>query len=252
MNLSILERIGLTKDQSETYALLLQQGSLTPLELMKISGQNRTNAYMSLSKIESLGLAKRDEEAKKLTYIAVSPTQLENIIDSHAKRIQEARAEFDSQLPNMLESYYSSSKRPAIKFYEGKESLYKVYEDHLKTNEDVYFVRTPADEEHFGQRLYDYMDERAKHGITAHGVIPYTKERFDYAKKNDEKLRRKITWCSPEQYTSEVEISIYGNKTAFISFGDETTATIFDSKQIAKAMKQLFKMAQQGSKGKLN
>jgi len=247
MRTSILQKIGLTKDQVETYRYLLETGSLSPLELMKKSGESRTNAYMSLAKLEELGLAKRDTGTKKLTYLAVSPATLEQLLDSQAKQLEETRSELHDSLPELLSAFYTSSKKPGIRFYEGKETLNKVYQDHLDTGETVYFVRTPSDETFFGEELYDYMEERAAKGISSEGIAPYTKGRVAYSKANDAKLRRKMTYCAPGAYKAPVEISIYGNKTAFISFGKEVVASIIDSPQIARAMKELFAMAQAGA-----
>lgn len=247
MHASILEKIGLTPDQVKTYTFLLNCGSLSPKELMALSGETRTNAYMSLGKLETLGLATRNAEAKKLTYLPASPAKLEHLLAKQEEELKAAHAALQAALPELLTEYYMHSHKPGIRFYEGADSLACVYQDHLDTNQDVYFVRTPADEEFFGDELYGYMERRAKQGITAHGIAPYTKERETYAKANDKKLRRKITWCSPEQYRSPVEISIYGTKTAFISFGQEVVASIIDSPQIASAMKELFAMAERGA-----
>lgn len=247
MDSSILTSIGLTADQAETYQFLLKSGALTPIQLMKLSGENRSNAYMSLAKLEDIGLAIRDEDAKKLTYIPVNPSNLEALIEERQQKLDQSRQKLDSALPDLLSTFYESTKKPGIRFYEGDDSLKRVYQDHLDTKEDVYFVRTPADEEFFGEELYQYMEKRAKEGITAYGLAPVTDDRLDYSKKHDKKLKREMTWCQPEQYTAPVEISIYGNKVAYISFGKEVVASIIESPQIADAMRQLFKMAQNGS-----
>jgi sugar-specific transcriptional regulator TrmB len=247
MQMSVLEKIGLTHDQVKTYTFLLQAGALSPKELMALSGETRTNAYMSLAKLEVIGLATRDEQAKKLTYIPASPAKLEQLLARRQEELQATQAALQSALPELLTEYYTHSRKPGIRFYEGADSLARIYQDHLDTNQDVYFVRTPADEQFFGEELYDYMERRAKQGITAHGIAPYTKAREAFAKANDKKLRRKMTWCSPRQYRAPVEISIYGTKTAFISFGEEVVASIIDSPQIASAMKELFAMAQGGA-----
>ncbi len=250
MDTSVLEEIGLSKDQAKTYSLLLQNGSLSPQQLMKLSGETRTNAYMSLAKLEQIGLAHRDKNAKKLTYLALSPTKLESFIDHKRRALDTQNDKLKSALPKLLQTYYTSAAKPVVSFYEGDDTLYKVYEDHLSTKQDVYFVRTPADEKFFGDKLYSYMQARADAGIHAYGLAPHTPEREAYAKANDKKLRRTMTWCKPSDYKSPVEISIYGNKVAFISFEKETHATILDSPTIAKAMKELFQLAQAGaSKG---
>jgi sugar-specific transcriptional regulator TrmB len=250
MNQSILQKIGLTADQAHTYQLLLEAGSLTPRELMKQKKEKRTNAYMALSKLHELGLAQRDESTKQLTYRPVSPAKLERLLDTKQQELEASKHALQNAMPGLLTTYHASVDRPGIRFYQGEDSLEKVYHDHLETGQDVYFVRTPADEDFFGDKLYEYMRKRAGKGLTAYGIAPFSTERVEYSKAHDKQLKRSMTYCAPEQYTSPVEISIYGDKTAFISFGEEIVASIIDSPQIAKAMKELFKMARLGALSK--
>lgn len=246
MNLSVLTSIGLTDDQAETYQFLLESGSLTPPQLMRISSETRTNAYMSLAKLEELGLAKRAENARRVTYLPVSPAKLEQLLIDKQLELQQQTQELKNNLPELLSTYYSNSTRPGIIFYEGPDSLKRVYQDHLDEGKDVYFLRTPADEEFFGEDLYMYMEKRAERGIAAHGIGPFSQARAEYSKKHDKRLKREMSYCKLEQYTAPVEISIYGNKTAFISFGKEVVASIIDSPQIAQAMRDIFMLAKSG------
>ncbi len=246
MNMSVLINIGLTNDQAETYQFLLESGGLTPPQLMKLNGETRTNAYMSLAKLEELGLAKRDEQTKKLTYLPVSPAKLEQLLMDRQLQLQQQKQELKNELPELLNTYYSNSTRPGIRFYEGNDSLKRVYQDHLDEGKNVYFLRTPADEEFFGEELYKYMEKRAEKGINAHGIAPFSHARVEYSKKHDKRLKREMSYCKPEQYTAPVEISIYGNKTAFISFRKEVVVSIIDSPQIAQAMRELFSLAKNG------
>lgn len=247
MNMSALRRIGLTDDQILTYKCLLENGSLTPPQLAGITEESRTSAYMSLKKMEELGLAVRDTNSNKLLYRVASPARLEQLLTEQEEVIQSARSELQSQLPELLSMYYTNSSKPGIRFYEGPDTLERVYQDHLDSGRDVYFVRTPADEEFFGDTLYDYMNKRAEAGITAHGLAPNFPTAVAWAKKNDKKLKRDMAWFDPAQYTAPVEISIYGSKVAFISFGSEVVASIIDSPQIAQAMRELFEMAKAGA-----
>lgn len=50
-----------------------------------------------------------------------------------------------------------------------------------------------------------------------------------------------------DNYTAPVEIDVYGNKVAFISFGETQMATIIDSPPVADAMRQLLRLVIQPS-----
>lgn len=248
MNVSTLTRIGLTQYQAGMYLELLSSSGLTPPELAQKTGESRTSAYMALAKLEELGLALRDEDSKKLTYTAANPTVLEELLDQQERELEASREAYKQAVPDLLTRYYQHRNQPGVRFYQGEDTLKKVYQDHISTGEDIYFIRTEADEQFFGQELYDYMRQRAECGITSYGLAPGREETLRYAEKNDSELKRIMEWFPPEAYTAPVEISAYGTKVAIISFGDEVVATIIESPQIAQAFREVFEMAKTGAK----
>lgn len=247
MDAQVLTQLGLTNSQSKSYIELIKCGSLTPPQLAKKTTESRTAAYMSLAKLEEIGLATKVGDAKKATYSPANPSALEKFIADKRKQVTAAEDLYRSSLPRLLTYYYSNRGEPGVKFYQGKEGLTKIYEDHLRTGQDVYFVRTMADEEYFGDVLYQYMRKRAKKDIKAHGLAPYMAGTFEYAQKNDKDLRRDMAWFPPKAYTAPVEISIYGDKVSLISFGKEAIGTIIESPQIAQALREIFQMAKLGA-----
>ncbi len=52
---------------------------------------------------------------------------------------------------------------------------------------------------------------------------------------------------SKDKYDAPVEIDIFGNKVAILSFGDELIGMIIESKQIASSLRQLFILATLGT-----
>lgn len=241
-----LRRIGLTDDQILTYQCLLENGSLTPPQLAAITKESRTSAYMSLKKMEELGLAARDANANKLIYHALSPARLEQLLTEQEEVIHAARSELQAQLPDLLSVYYSNAAKPGVRYIEGPDTLEQVYQDQVETGEDVYFVRTPADVKLSSDTLYDYMNQRAEAGITAYGLAPSKPAGGVWAKRNDKTLRRNMTWFEPAQYTAPVEIAVYGTKVVFISYDADVFASIVDSPHIAQAMREIFAMAKSG------
>lgn len=245
--MSSLHSIGLTEDQILTYQCLLENGSLTPPQLSQLTEESRTSAYMSLKKLEELGLAERDATSNKLVYNAISPAELERLLHEQEQVIQAARGELQAQLPAMLNMYYNNTTRPAVQFYEGPDTLEHIYQDQIETGEDVYCIQSPANKKQPKDTLYDYIYQRAEAGITAYGLAPAIPSLVTWAEKNDTQLRRNMTWFNPEQYTAPVEIAIYGSKIVYVSFGKQLTATIINNPQIADAMRQVYALAQVGA-----
>lgn len=248
MDTQILKQLGLTNSQAKTYIELIKAGKLTPPQLAKKIGESRTAAYMSLTKLEEIGLATKVGDSKKATYSPANPSALEKFIAEKRKQVASTEDLYRNSLPRLLTYYYSNRGEPGVRFYQGKEGLSKIYEDHLRSGKDVYFVRTPADEEYFGDVLYQYMKKRSQKGITAYGLAPYTPSLHEWAQKNDKELKREMAWFPPKAYTAPVEISIYGDKVSLISFGQEAIGTIIESPQIALALKEIFQMAKLGAK----
>lgn len=243
MNSELLIKLGLTKSQAKTYITLVRGGKLTPSQLAKQTGESRTAAYAALDVLVGLGLATEDESSKTKCYEPASPAALERFIELQRRELSDNFEELQANMPQLLTYYYSFRPEPGVKFYQGEKALIEVYKDQLRSKQDVYLVRTPADEEHFGHQLYHYMKLRAQQGQKAYVIAPDFPSAKEYSARNDKELKREMTWIPAKSYTAPVEISIYGNKVSFISFGDELLATIIDSPQIAEAMRQVFDLA---------
>ena len=254
MNLELLQDMGLTPTQAKTYLWLVKAGSLTPPKLASQIGESRTAAYMALARLEEIGLAIRQPGAKKQTYEPASPSALEKFLAQRKQALAAVEMRYREAMPNLLSYYYSYRGKPGVRFFEGSDGLEKVYEDILRTGQPVDVVRTPADQEYFGDvdrpdsMLKRYLDRRAAIGITSHMLAPALPGPMAWAKRNDARLKRTVTWMPKSAYTAPVEISIYGSKVSFISFGDEAIGTIIESPQIANAMRQLYALAQEGAR----
>jgi len=68
--------------------------------------------------------------------------------------------------------------------------------------------------------------------------------------KKDQDILFDRTWVSTSLYNSPVEIDIYGDRVAIMSYGKEFVGTIIQSEQISKALKQVFELARVGAKVK--
>lgn len=248
IDLELLKRIGLTESQAKAYHELVQAGELTPPALAKRIDESRTSAYMALSKLETIGLAKKVDGSKKQTYAPTSPSRLSRYIEAKQREVREVEEEYRAGLSDMLAYYYSKQRQPGLRYMQGETALKEIYQDIIKTGENVSLVRTYADEAFMGDELYDFMEARADRCIETDGLMPFDLRSYTFAKKNDARLKRQTTWYPRDAYTAPVEIAIYGNKVSIISFGDEAIGTILESPQIAQALRELFAMAKLGAK----
>ncbi len=242
-----LHELGLSPSQAKAYLLLVQEGKLTPAQLMAKTGESRTNAYMVLDRLAELGLAIKDEVQKKLVFRAGSPIALQKLAERSRERAYASEVKIKQAMPELLKYFNERRNQPGVRFLQGRENLLKAYKEHLKVGGDAVVFRTTADDAYFGEDLYDYMEERAKQGVTAELISPYSEGAEQFTKDNPH-LKRELTWVPAEAYTAPVEIFTYGTTTSITSFGEEAVATLIESPQIADAMRQIFALAKVGAK----
>jgi len=242
MNPQLLESLGLSSSQAQTYLKLVETGELTPPQVSKITGESRSNAYMILQKLEELGLVEVVRGSKKLTYHPLNPIALERLAEEQRTETAKVEDQIKHAMPQMLSYYYSFTEKPGIRLLQGLEGIKEIYKDTLRTKKDIYFLRTPAEIETLGQEYFSrYKQKRAQLGITTYAFTQETPQARKYAA--DDKLNKMIrTWVNPESYDAPVEINVYGDKVAFLAYGEEIMGVIVQSPAIAESMRQLFKL----------
>lgn len=243
MDTAILRKAGLTESQAKGYLALIEHGALSPAELAEKTGENRTNGYMICEKLESLGLASK-KGAKKALYTPNHPSKLEELAEKRRKILMRNEQEVKNNLSPLIDMFYKFREEPGARTLQGIEGIKEVFADVLRTKESVYFIRTTADIQTLPDEFFQkHQAERAELEIQTYALTPLS----EHAKNailsgSDEARLMHRTFYPADKYTEPVEIQIYGNKLAFIAYGETQMATIITSPPIAEAMRQLFKL----------
>ena len=246
MDIKTLENFGLNKTQAKAYLALIRSGSLTPPALAKLTGETRTNAYTVLDRLVELGLAKKTDKNKKFVYHVENPVALEKLAKQHRDQALSREKQVKDSMPALLNFFYTFSDQPGVRFFQGIDGIKEIYDDTLRTRKDIYLVRSPLDQDLMSLDFYTkYKERRAKLGITTHILSPTQSPVWN--PKTDKLYNLVRTQLPVGAYTAAVEMSVYGNKVALISFGEEAMGTIIESPQIAEAMRQLFALARIGA-----
>ena len=138
--------------------------------------------------------------------------------------------------------FYASTEMPGTRTLEGIDGIKEVYRDTLRSSGDLYLLRSIHDTPVMGIDFFDeYKLQRAKKGIRTFALTPDSPE-VERNRSSDEALLITRTILPEGAYTGAVEVDIYGDKVAFISFGDTQMATIIDSPPIAEAMRQIMQL----------
>ncbi len=247
MDRKLLTRFGLNPAQASVYLALIEHGDSTAPQTAGFSGETRTNAYTVLDRLVELGLAERVKDTRKVTFRALNPVALEELVRQQRNEALEREKAFEQSLPELLRFFNTHNERPGIRLFEGQEETKKIYEDQIETGEPIYLIHTAADLEFYDFEYVHYIRNKArKAGIKRYAIIADVPTAAANYKVTDPLMLLTRTWIPAGDYTAPVEWGIYGNKMSIISFGREAMGMIIESPQIAEAMRQLFGLISSG------
>lgn len=238
---AILRKAGLTESQAKGYLALIENGELSPVELAEKTGESRTNGYMICDKLVALSLATK-KEGQKALYTPSHPSALETLAEKRRKIVQRNEIEVKNSINPLIELFYAATEMPGARTLEGLDGIKEVFADIIRTEKDVYFIRTSAQIQSLPASFYiDHREDRAKRGIVTHALTPDAESsRRHYADGTDVRTGYSRTFYNPNDYNAPAEIQIYGDKIALISYGQTQMATLITSPALAEAMRQIF------------
>jgi HTH-type transcriptional regulator, sugar sensing transcriptional regulator len=230
-----LEQLGLNEKEAKVYLANLELGP-SPITAIADRAQiKRTTVYEIIKSLKAQKLVSMGVRGKKKLFVATEPGQIKKLLEKKT-------ALLDEILPELKALSKTAKNRPTIQIFEGTEGLFSIYEDVINDKKDMSsFVAFSEAKEDFAQYFDEvFIPARKKHNIFARVISPNTKTSLN-RKKTDSKALREIKTIDKKIYPFSIEVAIYGDKTAFISFKEnELFGVIIQSKEITKTMKFLF------------
>lgn len=235
-------KFGLTDKEAKIYLTLLEHGSNIVKEIAKQAKLNRSTTYILLESLIQKGLVSVSDESKIKIYNAVPPERLILLLENNAKKYLELVGVAQNILPELKALYTGVGPKPRLMFYEGIEGLRSTYEATLESTETI---RAYASIENMHSVLGDYFPsyyrKRAEKKIKIQAIFPDTDAAKERMKYNKEELREAYLVPNKE-YGFSPEIMVYDNKIVFLSLLEKFALTI-ESRELAHAMKQIFKLS---------
>jgi sugar-specific transcriptional regulator TrmB len=252
----LLSQAGLEPDQAIIYEILLKNGPLKAGKIAQKSPLKRGLVYKILTELVEIGLVYKDEANRKVAmFEPAHPIKLKDIALAQEAKLKTAQQALDGIMSQLASDYSLSVNRPTVRYFEGIGGLQKIYNDILSTKQDFFLIRSiyePAYKEQMYPAVMDFISKRVAKNISVTALTPKDEFSSNATPADDKKILFNRTWVEKDKYDVPVEIDIYGNKTAFLSFGKELIGVIIDSPQIATALKKLFTLAQEGAKQPLS
>jgi sugar-specific transcriptional regulator TrmB len=244
-----LTTLGLTKDQATVYEFLVQHGSAQASRIAKSVGLTRPLVYKILGDLERIGLIEKKDASGEVTKFSLThPHALQKLLESKKVEVEASENALESVMGKIMSDYNLQSGKPGVRFFVGEKGFQEIYKDITNSNQEILLIR-PAYEDNFNKLLKpiisDFIKTRVRKNIKATAITP--SDTFRDTTDLDKKMHYDRTWVPMELYNSPVEINIYGDKMALLSYSQELVGVIIESPQIAKAMKQIFELARMGA-----
>lgn len=241
MDTNKLIATGLTKPQASAYALLIENGELTPPEAAKKLHLTRTNAYKLLDKLVELGLASKNSGSKS-SYTLGNPMALNNLSSSIRAEVTMREEAIGNVMKNLVSKYYEHTEQPGVDIVSGIQSVADAFKNQIRLNEDIYFVRSRADITSMGfDTMHEIRVKPSRHGLNRYGILPdATKGPVNF--KSYERTNLEATWVKNEDYDSPVEWSVTKSSLLIVLYGSEPHAITINNPIIASAFMQIWQL----------
>ncbi len=241
MDSNLLTQIGLSEVQSKIYLYLIEHGQSTPSQIATGIDENRTTVYSALDKLEKLSIIAQKNKGKISAFIPKHPSILESIAEKRLRIATRQIRNLESNLPSLINYYNEHQNTPgAITFY-GQEGVKTIWNKVIAAKQPYYFVRSQYDEINDEQALEEFKQARIDAGIVAENITP--SEYTDYSDEEAAQWLLTRTFLPPNEYSSPIEIDIFGDNVAFINYSKDGMSTLIESPEIADAMRQMFLFA---------
>ncbi len=234
-----LAQFGLINKEDDVYLACLELGQAGVSEIAIKANIKRTTTYDVLANLIKKGLIGQTIKGKKRLFYAEKPEKLNKLLEEKQNNLAEI-------MPILKSLHNTAGVKPKIRYYEGKEGLKEVYRDTLNYKGELLAFVTENIIKKLGQDFADeYIKKRKKAQITVKVIAPDLEELINY-KKQDKKYIKETRLVPANKFPFTIEMNIYGNKLAFMSFAEEM-GLIVESNEIADNMRSLFKLAWLGA-----
>lgn len=241
----ILTSIGLTPEQADLYASLLDDGPQTAAKLAKTTKIQRTYVYPVARELVKKGLVAMERKGRTTTFVPQPPerllTQAENV-KTHAAQ---AYAALEGILPSLKTKFETAESKPIVRHFEGEEGVIKANLEVLAEKREIlaFLVINPEIDRKMASFWEKYYAMRLEDGIFVRAITPNTKEGIAY-KKRDKQEMRETRLVPKEKFPFLIEKNITGNKVVFFSTREgKLVATIVENQAIADTERAIFELA---------
>ena len=239
----LLEELGFSREESQTYLASLALGPATVAQIAKKTGIPRSSTYLLIESLIKLGLVSVSSVGKKTIFVAASPSKLLELLASRKSDLAILEAKLTTSLPQFRSIYNSMPQKPKILFYEGFEGVKTILQDSLMAKEIL--VLCSGYEKPVEKKLSDYLDQYCdevdRKGISTLELIGNAPDLPASLRRYQSELHHIKVFPNSNQDPAHIDKLIYGDKIAYISY-DFLNGTLIENKAVADFERYQFKV----------
>ena len=243
MDTKIISQLGLTNEQANVYAFLLEQGMCPVKVISAKTGIGRALTYKILDQLIALNLAEKRENAGSITMFFPShPQKLKEMLQLKQSELQQYAKNFEDIYGRLSSNYNMLLGKPNVQYHEGMAGLQQIYDDILDTNQDIQIISSPIDEREEALDLIREQNNKQKErNIRTRAITPIGIQNT-YATPLGQDGHFLITRKSipAERLKIPAQIIIYSDKVAITNFKESILTVLIESKYIAETFKIMF------------
>ena len=242
MDISALERIGLTKSEAKVYATLLTIGSSTSGPIMNHARVSSSKIYGILLRLIERGLVSYTLKGKTKYYQASTPEVLNDYMNEKEEELRDQRAIVKEILPQLKGLQKLTLQKECAQLYIGWKGMMNAFNsilDALNEGEEyIAFAQTGGEEtsSEVKQFFHQYQRKREEKKLSVK-LIAHESERKVFSATPYSQFRRfhvrYVKHCPPG-------IVIFGDHIFISAFEENPMGVIIGSREMAKAYRNYF------------
>ncbi len=246
-----LQKLGLSKYESEVYLALLKLGESNAKPILEETRLHRQIVYDALDKLIEKGFVSYILQAKTRYYKASSPKKFIETFDKQEEELEKKRTDFEQLLPKLEKLNTFSIENQNATIFKGNKGLRTLLADMIQNPQDELLTIGASDLKaqgfqaglDLGLPRFHNLREKQKQ----HFKILLSEELKERARKLNE---QKYTSAKilPKEFTSNMSTNIYGNKVSIILWGTQPFGILIESEEIANGQRKYFQMLWKNAK----
>lgn len=235
--LKLFTSLGLSKTETQVYLASFELGPTSVQEIAKKARISRTAAYEAIELLSKRGLLSSFLRGKKRFFSAEEPERALKHFKDSVSDMTSKLDDLERLLPEM--KMIGGAERPAVRFYEGREAIFSLFND-LATLNPKQLDEVSNMDDVFEKLDNDYLKEVRK-------VVDPSKMKTRILHRGALKRepRPHVEYCELSKDLGDFhgDIWIYGNRVAFVAFVGKVMAVIIESEPFADTARVLFEAA---------